>query len=81
VCFVAPRIVFSSEPLYVRGHFPVLPLLRPPLLTFFLGRDRDYQNLNLDFVFHVAISAMIISWFPKPLKRCVVPPLSMFLCQ
>jgi hypothetical protein len=39
----------------------------------FLGRDRDYQNLNLGFVFNVATSATIISWFPKPLKRCVVP--------
>ena len=47
-------------------------LLRPPLLTFFLGRDREYQDLNLNFVFNVAISATIIGWFPKPLKRCVV---------
>jgi hypothetical protein len=65
--------VFLSELLYVRDHFPVLLLLRPPLIKFFLGRDRDYQDLNLGFVFNVAISATIISWFPKPLKRCVVP--------
>jgi len=41
-------------------------------LNVFLGRDREYQDLNLGFVFDVAISATIISWFPKPLKRCVV---------
>jgi hypothetical protein len=46
---------------------------------FFLGRNREYQDLNLGFVFNVAISATIISWFPKPLKRYVVPPLSVSL--
>ena len=51
------------------------------LYSFFLGRNRDYQDLNLNIVFNVAVSATIISWFPKPLKRCVIPPLSVFLCQ
>ncbi|KAN0116359.1 cytochrome P450 monooxygenase [Russula decolorans] len=41
-----------------------------------LCRDRDYQDLNLGFVFNVAISATIISWFPKPLKRIVSRTLS-----
>ncbi len=81
MCFVAPRTVFLLELLYVRDHLPVLLLLRPPLLIFFLGRNREYQDLNLNIVFNVAVSATIISWFPKPLKRCVIPPLSVFLCQ
>lgn len=36
-----------------------------------LCRDRDYQKLNLDFVFHVSMSAAIVSWFPEPLKPIV----------
>jgi hypothetical protein len=56
-------------------------LLRPPLLIFCPGRDRDYQNLNLGFAVNVVIFGTIISCFPKPLKLCVVPPLSVFLCQ
>jgi hypothetical protein len=40
---------------------------------FFLGRDRDYQNLNLAFAVHVIKFVKIISWFPEPLKPCVVP--------
>jgi hypothetical protein len=39
---------------------------------FFPGRDRDYQNLNLAFAVHLIKFARIISWFPKPLKLCVV---------
>jgi hypothetical protein len=72
-----------SEFLYVRNHFSVLllGLLRLPLLIFCPGRDRDYQNLNLGFAINVVILGAIVSWFPKPLKLCVVPPLSVFLCQ
>ena len=41
------------------------------VLTF-LGRDPDYQTLNLTFAINVRKFGMIISWFPWPLKLCVV---------
>ena len=39
----------------------------------FLGRNHDYQSLNLSFAVNVVIFSTIISWFPKPLKPYVVP--------
>ncbi|KAF8467577.1 cytochrome P450 [Russula ochroleuca] len=36
-----------------------------------LCRDHDYQTLNSNFATNVIKSAMIISWFPKPLKFIV----------
>lgn len=37
-----------------------------------LGRDKDYQNLNIAFASNIIKFAMIIRLFPKPLKLCVV---------
>jgi hypothetical protein len=39
-----------------------------PLPIFFSGRDHDYQTLNSNFAVNVIKYAMIISWFPNPLK-------------
>ena len=39
---------------------------------FFPGRDRDYQTLNINFAANVVKFGMIISFFPKPLKSCVL---------
>ena len=36
------------------------------------GRDHRYQMLNLTHTINVVQSAMIIGFFPKPLKPCVV---------
>ena len=37
-----------------------------------LGRNRDYQDLNLTFAVNVVKYGTIISFFPKFLKPCVV---------
>ena len=42
------------------------------VLTLFLGRNRDYQHLNLTFAVNVIKYGTIINMFPKPLKPCVV---------
>ena len=39
---------------------------------FFSGRDYDYQTMNLTYTTNVVKSAIIIGFFPKPLKPCVV---------
>ena len=44
------------------------------VLTLFLGRNRDYQDLNLTFAINVIKSGIIINMFPEPLKPCVVVP-------
>ena len=41
-------------------------------MVVFLGRNRDYQELNLTFAVNVIKHGMIVSFFPKPLKSCVV---------
>jgi hypothetical protein len=41
-------------------------------VLIFLGRDPVYQTLNLTFAINMRKFGMIISWFPRPLKRCVV---------
>ena len=39
---------------------------------FVLGRDHDYQTLNIAYAVNVQINGMIISLFPKPLKLYVL---------
>ena len=39
---------------------------------YLIGRDRDYQALNLNLAVNVIKFATIISMFPKPLKPYVV---------
>lgn len=38
----------------------------------FSGRDSGYQTLNLTYTINVVKSAIIIGFFPKPLKPCIV---------
>jgi len=56
-----------------RSLYPLSGLLSisPP------GRDQDYQNLILTYAVDVLKVALIITWFPRPLKSYVVLP-SMF---
>jgi len=43
---------------------------------FFVGRNLDYQDLNLTFAINVVKFATIIRFFPKPLKPIVARVLS-----
>ncbi len=49
------------------------------VLTLFLGRNRDYQSLNLTFAINVIKYGIIINMFPKPLKPYVVVPIYILL--
>jgi len=51
------------------------------VLTLFLGRNRDYQHLNLTFAVNVIKYGTIINMFPKPLKPCVVVPIYILLSR
>jgi hypothetical protein len=80
ICRTTNRI-FVGVPLCTRSSsHSSTPLVALTVFTFFSGRDRDYQNLNLTYSINVMKFGIIISWFPKPLKLCVVP-LHVFLFQ
>ena len=66
---VEPRIVFLLAFLFVRDHSRALWIVRS-VLMFFIGRNPDYQHLNLTFAINVVKFATIIRFFPKPLKLC-----------
>ena len=53
-------------------RFLILRFLQHPvLISFFPGRDYNYQTLNLTFAVNVIKFGLIISMFPRPLKPCV----------
>ena len=57
------------EFLYVSDYFPRSIFLTACPIS--LGRNHDYQFLNLTFAANVVKFATIIRLFPKPLKPCV----------
>ena len=69
ICRVTNR-VFVGAPLCPR-YFPGFWFVQYERMLF-LGRDRDYQDLNLTFAVNVVKHGTIISFFPKLLKPCVV---------
>jgi hypothetical protein len=56
----------------VREFSPIFPFNKYHMLISLIGRDQDYQNLNLAFTVNLMKIATIISMFPKPLKLYVV---------
>ena len=66
-------IVLLSGYLFVCHHSLTLLFVRS-VLMFFPGRNLDYHKLNLTFAINVVKYGIIISFFPGPLKRCVVVP-------
>ncbi len=48
---------------------------------FILGRDHDYQTLNLTFTANLLKFCLIIGMFPKPLKQCVLSSISALPCR
>ena len=83
VCATTNR-VFVGTPMCARK--PSDPSFHSINVNWFLiGRDKDYQTVNLTFTINVSKFAAIISMFPRPLKPCVATsydePVSLSWCQ
>src|SRR5579863_7191198 len=76
ICRATNR-VFVGAPLCPRS-FPGFSVVQYEQMLF-LGRNRDYQDLNLTFAVNVVKYGTVISFFPKPLKPCVVISIYMTL--
>ena len=73
VCATTNR-VFVGTPLCALKLFDLSIQSISYINQCFIGRDRGYQTLNLNFAVNVIKFATIIGMFPKPLKPYVVIP-------